>query len=601
MLPSERYGEFLRKSYELPTYGQLKNLLFPPPKVHMRRRRAPLPPGVPKPPKESPNFFPNHPTVLTLKTRLQQKLASYHALSKTDQSKIPQRLKAVQEVMDLQNRVESHPEADEAIAAIFFEHVKARRHFFETLKLYLNQKRKKINSLSELFLKNKTRVYEKNSSLYVKLHTGKLFEKIDPYQRLKDDKRNILLEYKKWVAKQAQDDRDPAARLVDFFLSMDNFVKISTKYHSKDTGDYYKLFFADNGKIYAYYVRDSNNLWYHCSDEHLEKGLIPVKGIYHTLGGEVNSDGNYMDHRLSSRRKDGVDLFGAEIYVMRNDIFYTYQASTGFHSHGVQGKGVQSAGLIVGDQGKILAIDNKSGHYRPSWKHLLQAVNLIDGKGAFDPDALVGITHGNGCVFMRLNDFKNTAAKSFPLNDTLKAINRGHNFLFNSPRFADIRRLYENPPIKQGLIGDPIWDWNTAREEFLASYYPDLRAGLSLLTFLLQKSSVMSASKFYKESSRSIFHKRGGLEIVDKALREYHEPFQALANAWTQWDETVNFLEAVKALRKAQEKLVSAIWSWRAKHGTNAHHKRTDAVDKLLKQLLEDRRIFKALNQLNSK
>lgn len=87
-----------------------------------------------------------------------------------------------------------------------------------------------------------------------------------------------------------------------------------------------------------------------------------------------------------------VQLCWASLYVLVNDVFYVTPPDD-FHSWAAGGSSVAAAGLIAADNGKIVAVDNASGHYAPDWRQLRQAVQMIANNGAFSSNAVVGLTY----------------------------------------------------------------------------------------------------------------------------------------------------------------------------------------------------------------
>jgi hypothetical protein len=83
-------------------------------------------------------------------------------------------------------------------------------------------------------------------------------------------------------------------------------------------------------------------------------------------------------------------LCWASLYVVVNDVFYVTHPDN-FHSWTAGGANVSGAGLIAADNGKIVAIDNASGHYAPDWRQLRQSVQVVANNGAFTDSAVVGL------------------------------------------------------------------------------------------------------------------------------------------------------------------------------------------------------------------
>ncbi len=162
-------------------------------------------------------------------------------------------------------------------------------------------------------------------------------------------------------------------------------------------------------------------------------GIVPTLTPFHTL--QINLEIDNRQVRYISRRERVltknlrqklVEMPNSLKYVMRHDeILFdpNPKVDKSFHSFLVDEKSIQAAGGIVANNGKIIAIDNMSGHYRPGWRLLAQAVDrLIE---VLDNNAVVGVfsdgAPGGGetwffpvRVFARLagNDFRADAIEA---------------------------------------------------------------------------------------------------------------------------------------------------------------------------------------------
>ena len=117
----------------------------------------------------------------------------------------------------------------------------------------------------------------------------------------------------------------------------------------------------------------------------------------HTLGTKRTVDGKDTKFRARPRRVlklyDGEgELQRSLKYAMRHDEIYidpnTHHEDS-FHSYSIDEKSAQAAGALVAADGKIVLIDNQSGHYYPGWRLLNQAVERIGT--AFAHTAAVGV------------------------------------------------------------------------------------------------------------------------------------------------------------------------------------------------------------------
>ncbi|MBL3591759.1 MAG: hypothetical protein JMN24_18575 [gamma proteobacterium endosymbiont of Lamellibrachia anaximandri] len=128
-------------------------------------------------------------------------------------------------------------------------------------------------------------------------------------------------------------------------------------------------------------------------------GIVPTLTPFHTL--EINLEIDNRKVRFISRRERVltknrkqklVEMPNSLKYVMRHDeILFDPNPKVGkaFHSYLVDEKSIQAAGGIAANNGKIIAIDNMSGHYRPGWRLLAQAVDRL--AEVLDNNAVVGV------------------------------------------------------------------------------------------------------------------------------------------------------------------------------------------------------------------
>jgi hypothetical protein len=157
---------------------------------------------------------------------------------------------------------------------------------------------------------------------------------------------------------------------------------------------YYAFSTADNGQTKYEKYRFSQH----------GKTTFPYQAPFHTVskqrrgshasGKQWTGSVLYPQNAQKARGFSETDaqLCWASLYVLVEDIFYVTPPDD-FHSWAAGGSGVAGAGLIAADNGKIVAIDNSSGHYAPDWRQLRQAVQLIANSGAFSSNAVVGLTY----------------------------------------------------------------------------------------------------------------------------------------------------------------------------------------------------------------
>jgi hypothetical protein len=168
----------------------------------------------------------------------------------------------------------------------------------------------------------------------------------------------------------------------------------------------------------------------------------------HTLKTAVQIGNKSIEYR--ARTSTGVFASHGEMseslkYAMRDDKLYVetgYADQLKSHPEAVDFKRVQSAGGIMAREGKVLAVDNFSGHYRPGWELLAQVVKLLNKGRVLDPTCAVGVQwrHGESRVMF------------FPVGVFLALVNAEFRYL-ELKRFAE--EAFENKKLgKSGLLND---------------------------------------------------------------------------------------------------------------------------------------------------
>ena len=111
-----------------------------------------------------------------------------------------------------------------------------------------------------------------------------------------------------------------------------------------------------------------------------------------------------------------MELYNSFKYSMRHDDLFLEthpEQDAKTHAEASDFKSVQAAGGIVARRGKIIAIDNVSGHYYPGWKLLRQAVHKIRAEGAFADRALVGVLYKKKTWYFPVGTFLALADSGF--------------------------------------------------------------------------------------------------------------------------------------------------------------------------------------------
>jgi hypothetical protein len=272
------------------------------------------------------------------------------------------------------------------------------------------------------------RYHRSGDVLMVGLDRGHMAEFLDPLHRSHPDLQKSLSD---WLQQQMDSGEDPAETLIDFLLDWsDRKGGGNARSMSTDRLRSHELKFKE-GRVYAYYAAGGGH----------EKENDPEKKIrYDTVGRYYNRDHDDLATVLSVHLKkydsqggggqgaadrDGDFVMGDTYVVGKNGKFYSFSGST-IHSEFFSGAPVQAAGGLVASDGLIEAIDNRSGHYRPGWKILLQAVELLANEGVFAREAIVAlVANPVSTMFFTVRDFIQLARREFPFPETTKVV-RGY-------------------------------------------------------------------------------------------------------------------------------------------------------------------------------
>ncbi len=452
---------------------------------------------------------------------LQIALKSYHGipLQKEQLWSRIDRLMKVDERIDTISRKPNHG-ADPNILKSFGDHVNRRLVYLKVLFRYTHQKKKKakLSELLKAFSSGKNyRQMKNDGSYYLSMHSTQLVEKIDPLHR-----RGIFDQhYRNYVREEIKQGRDPADGLVDFILSLEkkNYLQ-KADYFKPDYSDLLRLIFKEK-KAWAYYLTTPEGKFRRITSlkEKEDVSLEAYDSVCHE---------NYKNE-FSLR--DFSDLLFGDIYVMRKGILYTYPTKEGrnFHSMGVQGKAIQAAGIIVVKEGKVQAIDNKSGHYRPTWRHLLQACTLIQENDAFADEAVVSVVvNKDYSVFFRADDFINLARNNFPFKHTIDILQHYIKMYGNKKPYPPSMDQYLRALVRD--TAGQIFDYSDAIVAFLELIYPEDPTKQALqkqnlnLIWLSRRS--WTYAQWKKESYVGLFATRiGPIGGVDVAYRDFDKGY----------------------------------------------------------------------------
>jgi len=492
------------------------------------------------------------------------------------------RIKQLHEILLYRHGINLHQDPMYADILLLTESVTKRKNYLCKLSDYLMpDKCDTITELVNMFSQQPivNVVYIKESyrhPRHVSLHQKKILEKYEPRHRGGYEwMEELFLAY---VQDQVNRQKNPAEKLVDFFLEIEHEtiyrVAKPVPYWTKEEAAWREIWF-EAGRAFTYYVMLSETVtqfgeapytrytryFYVQYDPAHHAQYIPHVYPLHSLktGQVILSSGQTITvkygYKWPDRGSKDPDLRESYIYVMRKGQIFAYppaqQTSKGapFHSFGFQGKKIQAGGLLVAVDGQIVAIDNRSGHYRPSILHLKQAVSLIESHGAFYHDALVGVAYsykvhvpGTGRGDEGFEEVGNSAF--FPVNIFLGLARNNFRLMDVWNAFGVMERKYPNGPASFPQHGQEVWGlftrrwtahnltWDRVKRDFINYLYPGLKRYMATINQILESRTIPAPSRFMRDTTWA-FHRRGGLETIDEALRAYDAHYDTLRRAVT--------------------------------------------------------------------
>jgi hypothetical protein len=247
-----------------------------------------------------------------------------------------------------------------------------------------------------------------SGALLVGYCTCNLTEKLDPLHR-----NLITPRFQIWLNQHIQEGTDPAREIVDFLLSLHESknYQLAGIYLSADDTSASEVKLVD-GYLYAYYAVDAAGKERRIGQRELTDPTRDFLSVRRKL---------YKSRGTTDLR--GADFKRGETYVLSaRDKLYTWGFAT-IHSSLLAGGSVKSAGLLVSVDGKVHAIDNRSGHYRPNCHNLFQAVSLLERKGVFDSEAIVGlVVEMSYTMFFTVNDYLALGKTGFRPEEVRKVV-----------------------------------------------------------------------------------------------------------------------------------------------------------------------------------
>lgn len=167
--------------------------------------------------------------------------------------------------------------------------------------------------------------------------------------------------------------------------------------------------------------------------------------------------------------RPSTDFTRGTLYAMRGpETMRCYPADGKFHTALFKSDSTSAAGLLVANEGRVVAIDNRSGHYQPGYQQLQTAVQYLSTVGVFEADAFVSVHVGDSdALYFSPDDFISAATREMSFSVVARLVHRrAQAFNYQLPvakRFADLipATLSDFP----SRTGGNRWD------RMLANYY----------------------------------------------------------------------------------------------------------------------------------
>lgn len=324
-------------------------------------------------------------------------------------------------------------------------------------------------------------------------------ERIDPLASVRSWHSTAL--YLPWAKEQTQKNADPIDHIVEFLIGKielnDRLIEnllwgfVTTKparLHPTDAvGDWLNVevrthvagddkFASPHGapRIWTYQVKVPGKQregqkakkfegnWQWTCDVWSDNAVsLPILRVVHTTDGP------------SSRRITN-DFTRGTLYAMRGPSVMRCYPSVRFHTALFDSELTSAAGMLVAEEGRIVAIDNRSGHYQPGYRQLQTAVQFLHSNLLFEHDAFVSLHVSNS------DADSGTEADALYLSpaDFLVAAQHGMSFGIVAGILARSAQQYGHglpvPARHANLIPPALRDFSNGRarwDRMLASYY----------------------------------------------------------------------------------------------------------------------------------
>jgi hypothetical protein len=146
----------------------------------------------------------------------------------------------------------------------------------------------------------------------------------------------------------------------------------------------------------------------------------------------------------SKERDNSSDFTKGSLYAIDASSHMYCFGTSKFHSALTNSAPVAAAGILVAEAGRVIAIDNRSGHYQPGFRQLLSAVKYLESNLVLEPDAFVSL-------YVTPDD-----AMYFSPQDFIAVADGGLRYVETAAKIAEIAQKYARrlpvPPQYADLI-----------------------------------------------------------------------------------------------------------------------------------------------------
>jgi|LNAP01.1.fsa_nt_gb hypothetical protein len=189
---------------------------------------------------------------------------------------------------------------------------------------------------------------------------------------------------------------------------------------------------------------------------------LPILRVVHTAA------------RSGNRRDITNDFTRGTLYAMRGPSTMRCYPAYKFHSALFDAEVTSAAGILVANEGRVAAIDNRSGHYQPGFRQLQTAVQFLQSNLLFEHDAFVAVHVCNSDPRTQIG----AEALYFSPADFLVAAQSGMSFGVVAACLARMAQQYGHglpvPARHANLIPPVLSDFSNGRnrwDRMLATYY----------------------------------------------------------------------------------------------------------------------------------